>query len=194
MKKELIKEVPFGKGIARITVTMFTEEKYMDGFGLGGKEVLTTSIVEIIANGRVVSKGYFAKTYEYNELTDTFYERGNLDKTKKYTTVGDRAITVGDEAGKLINATIEELKRELAAEFEIETADQKQEKEEIEEAKAIVKLAEKEGLENLMSDAELKVWRKQYNDLHNEGGEGYIPTKVSKESYERALTILNGRA
>lgn len=30
-----------------------------------------------------------------------------------------------------------------------------------------------------------------HNDINNEGGEGYIPTRITKERYEMARAILN---
>lgn len=42
----------------------------------------------------------------------------------------------------------------------------------------------------LMTDAKYKVWRKQYNDLYNEGGEGYIPDLITVEQLKRAKKIL----
>lgn len=71
-----------------------------------------------------------------------------------------------------------------------------QETKELEEAKAVIARAEKEGIANLMTKAELeaeqKVSRKNYNDLYNEGGEGYIPpfSRVSRERYEWALLVF----
>lgn len=42
----------------------------------------------------------------------------------------------------------------------------------------------------LMTDAEYKVWRRNYNNLHNEGGEGFIPELVTVELLEEAKKIL----
>lgn len=189
--KSLVKEVPFGKATAKVTVTMFTEKKYWDGIDMGEENVITTSKVEIIAKGKVVESGYFAKVLEYDNLTDTLYHKANLDVTKKYTRVGDQTITEGEEAGIAINSAIKEMKAELSKVFGIETQEEKQQKEEIAEAQAIVAQVEKEGIDTLMSKAEIKAWRKRYNDIYNEGGEGYIPVKVSKEAYQEALLVLN---
>jgi hypothetical protein len=38
-----------------------------------------------------------------------------------------------------------------------------------------------------MTNQELKSWKVRYNDLHNEGGEGYIPTRITKEQYQKAV-------
>jgi hypothetical protein len=42
----------------------------------------------------------------------------------------------------------------------------------------------------LMTNEQAKVWARRYNDLHNEGGEGYISEVITKEDYEWAKSIL----
>lgn len=189
MMKSLVKEVPFGKGVARVEVSMFD---YPDD-----KEVVTSSKVQVILNGKVIGTGYFAKVLEFDFTTDTYYARHNMDTSKKYTKVGDNALTLGEESGLLINSAIEEMKAELAKEFNVETQAEKKEndeKEEVAEAQAVITQAEAQGIQSLMSDAEIKSWKRSYNDLHNEGGEGYIPSRVSREQYETALKTLSKEA
>lgn len=52
----------------------------------------------------------------------------------------------------------------------------------------VINRAEKQGA--LPTDAEYKKWRKQYNDMMNEGGAGYIPEKITKERYANAVNHL----
>lgn len=57
------------------------------------------------------------------------------------------------------------------------------------------------SLENIIENAEAQAtvptrkerteWERKYNDLHNEGREGYIPYVVCKEEYEAAKNKLN---
>jgi hypothetical protein len=42
----------------------------------------------------------------------------------------------------------------------------------------------------LMTDAEYKTWRRNYNNLHNEGGDGYIPERITVEQLEEAKKVL----
>jgi len=71
-----------------------------------------------------------------------------------------------------------------------ETAKSEAEKaERIAEAQRIVDEAAK-STEPLMTNEEYKAWRKQYNDIHNEGGEGYIPERITVEQLEYAKKIL----
>jgi len=186
--KSLNKEVKFGKAIARVTVTMFAENVYLDG-QVTSEKVITTNKVEITVDGKVLETGY-AKVLEYNILTDTLYIKRGLDIQKKYTSVGN-AITHGEKPGLEIKNAIEEMEKELAAEFEVKTEKEVAKEEAIVEAQSIVEQAKKEGIENLKSATEIKNWRKKYNVVNNEGGEGYVPIKVSEEQYSRAIKILS---
>lgn len=58
---------------------------------------------------------------------------------------------------------------------------------EIVRAEHIIEIASKH---EPMTAAELKKWRREYNNVHNEGGEGYVPERVSIEETARARAIL----
>jgi len=189
--KSLNKEVKFGKAIACVTVTAFTENVYLDG-QVTNEKITVTDKVEIVAGGNVVEKGN-VKVLEYNNLTAEIYEKNNLNTSKKYTKVGDKAITNGEETGTEIKNAIEEMKKELAAEFEVKTEKEINEEEVIKEAQEVVELAKQEGIENLKSATEIKNWRKKYIAINNEGGEGYVPLKISKEQYQQATKVLQKR-
>lgn len=120
MMKNLVRELPFGKAIARLTVTMFTEIGK-----LLTERVITNKEVEIVVDGKVVEKGFFADVLEYNDITDTFFDKAGLDPNKKYTRVGNKAITEGDETGIAIKETLKEMEEELAKEFNTETKEKK---------------------------------------------------------------------
>lgn len=59
--------------------------------------------------------------------------------------------------------------------------------EEIARAERVIEIASKH---EPMTAAELKKWRREYNNVHNEGGEGYVPERVSIEETDRARAIL----
>ena len=166
MRKEMMKEVNFGKATARIKVTAVVEDKIADGQKYG-EEVVAKSKVEIVApNGTVVTSATKAQ---------------NIGER---TIVGD-AGTDGSEVAKEINNTISEMKEEI-----LEQENEGDEIEHVEVAKKIVEEAEEQGIENLMSESELKEWKKGYNDFVNEGSEGYVPNKITKEQYKRALRVV----
>jgi hypothetical protein len=64
--------------------------------------------------------------------------------------------------------------------------------EKIARAKEVVEEAEKEmsGGKKLMTEAEIKDWNRNYNNILNEGGSGFIPSHTSSESYENAKKTL----
>lgn len=192
--KTLTKEVAFGKAVARITVTMKEVQRRTEGFeGIDlGTEVKEKVKIEIVApNGKVVTEDNVAVATGYNAVFADRFTSGGFDTKGKITMVG-QATTAGGETANEINATIKEMKEELAVEFGIKTKEQIEQEEKVEVAKEVVRLAEKEGIENLMTNSEHAKWRKKYNDLHNEGGQGYIPTRISKEKYEHAVKTLKG--
>lgn len=188
VKKTLVREIEFGKAVAVVEVTAFTEKKRLDGIVVG-EEVIMTSNVKVTKDGKEIGRASFADVSDYNSNPKWFDKMG-LSVNQKISRVGEKAITLGEEAGRNINAAIEEMKAELAAEFNTKTEKEVEMEEKIKEAKVIVELAEKEGIENLMSTKEIAKWRDSYNIIHNEGGEGYIPTRISSERYKEALSLL----
>lgn len=184
------KEVPFGRAVAKITVTMLEEKKYLDGIATGNVEVITTQTIQIILNGKKIEEDTHAKVLEFNQLTDKIYRTNKLDVTKNYSKVGNKAMTLGEEAANAINLAIEEMIAELTK--EIVTVTEKEQQDAIDNAKAVIEAAENEGIEKLMTDKQLVVWKKSYNNVVNEGYEGFIPIRISKEQYQKALQVLGG--
>jgi len=193
--KELVKEIPFGsKGaIAQIKVRGWMEGVSLDGDVVRQKLSTSSNVTVISAVGKTLGENSHAQTVVWTAQDHSVHDAAHLDPSKEYSRV-DRTLVEGAESAKAVNETIEALRQELSAEFGQETDEQKAEKQavenEIKEATAIVAQAEKQGVDTLITTAEVKAWRKRYNDLHNEGGEGYIPSKVSREQYEWALSVL----
>ena len=44
----------------------------------------------------------------------------------------------------------------------------------------------------ILSAADEKQWRIRYNNINNEGGEGYMPRRATLEDIARAKEILGG--
>jgi hypothetical protein len=65
---------------------------------------------------------------------------------------------------------------------------------EIAAAEEVVRAGDDEmrGGKKLMTAAEIKAWHRGYNNIHNEGGSGYVPDRTSIESYNHAKSILGG--
>lgn len=81
---------------------------------------------------------------------------------------------------------------EAGKNVEVEATEQKEQEnkraEEILEAKRILDKASKQP--KIMTNAEYAEWRRRYNNAMNEGGEGYIPKRVTKEQIEWAKKVL----
>jgi len=176
MKNELVREIKISeKSIARVIIKSYTQKRYMDGIEMGEDVVIAKPVIEIVKEGKVILKSDYITTINH--------------KGQECTRIGD-SLLPDVEIYNNIKTAINEMEEEMKEVTEVETEEVK---EEIEEAKAVVAQVEKEGIENLMTAEEIKVWRKRYNDLHNEGGVGYIPPKISKEKYNKALEVLNGK-
>jgi len=195
MRKELFREIAFGKSIARITVEASYINQVADGIEYG-KEFYIKSEVAIIKDGEVIenSRG-LAEIMDYAGYKN-FFERNGLAKDMVLSKVG-KCQALGKEAAEAINEAIKEMREEIAIAFNEQTDAEKsaikkaaEQAEKIEYYEGVIASAEKEGVENLLTRAELEIWRKEYNDGMNEGGEGYIPTRISKEQYEEALSVI----
>ena len=105
-------------------------------------------------------------------------------------------IGMSDEQAKKVEAflkgVIESGKDEEVTAYENAEAE-KDKQEEIEQAKRIVEAAKttrKNADGTLMTREQARAWQKRYNDINNEGGDGYIPSVVTQEQYDRAKRIL----
>lgn len=141
---------------------------------------------------------YIDGTYKFKTTSLSLVDGNNSDFAKRVKAAGgvaflENLVLTEKNYQKVLNALNEANQEVVNEEYENLVAEevQKENEEIINEAKKIVKLAQKEGIENLLTEADLIIWRENYNNLHNEGVEGYIPYRVSKEAYTRAKTILN---
>lgn len=188
---ELVKEVQFGKAAARVTVKGAFANKTFSQFIEGG-EVIITQKIEIVHNGQVVDEGDYAYSLEYDVIDDRTYEKNNLDTNKTYTQIKGKKNVMfceGKEVAEEINTLIKEMKKEVALTLKGEVK-KVEEFDVVANAKNIVEEAKKQGVKNLKTEQEIKEWKKNYNNVVNEGGEGYVPQLISKERYENALKVI----
>lgn len=91
-----------------------------------------------------------------------------------------------------LNEVIESGKDEEVTAYENAEAE-KENLKKIEQAKKVVEAAKttrKNEDGTLMTREQARAWQKRYNDINNEGGDGYIPSVVTQEQYDRAKRIL----
>jgi len=122
----------------------------------------------------------------YTEGTPTMIVKDGQDMLK----IGVLYLTA--ERMAAMNTIIAETKiagTELEAAAKVAEEKAKEEVKEIESAKATI--AEAESQKDIPTESEYRAWRRNWNNIHNEGGEGFIPTRITSEQYEYAKSILN---
>jgi hypothetical protein len=74
-----------------------------------------------------------------------------------------------------------------------ENEKEQEEAAEMAEAQSIIEEAEttpRNADGTLMTQAQAKNWKTRYNNLHNEGGDGYVPTVITVEAVRQAESVL----
>ena len=183
---------------AKITVSKNVNEvvAYADGYNVAlGSEIVETIEIAIYIDGKYHSKSNelpsvidmtkipakFAKAFAgaYARVTDTV----NCDKAI-YTEI----INAVEEAINEIKA-IETTEAEKAVEAIENEEEAKEVAAEIEWAEKVMK--EAAGRTEILNRANETEWIRSYNNLHNEGGYGYTPQRVTTEDVTRAKQILS---
>ena len=183
---------------AKITVSKNVNEvvAYADGYNVNlGSEIVETIEIAIYIDGKYHSKSNelpsvidmtkipakFAKAFAgaYARVTDTV----NCDKA-----IYAEIINAVEEAINEIKA-IETTEAEKAVEAIEKEEEAKAIEEEIEWAEKVME--EAAGRIEILASENEKAWRKSYNDLLNEGGEGYVPERVTAADVARAKQILS---
>lgn len=165
------------KTTVEIEYTKTVREIVLDADGVkietGKNEIVETMIITASVNGQIVARstsGYM--------MADSRFPAGCIQIGR---------MVCNPEASKAIIALIDECKAEETAEVaEVKAAEKA---EEVAEAQEIVAAAEKQT--TIPTAAQYREFRRRYNEIHNEGAEGYIPTMITKEQYEAAKAIIN---
>ncbi len=162
------------KVIMEMTAQQITREIVLDGQPTETFETVNheSIMMELYINGQRV------------DYTNMWININGQIKIGKYT------LGTPEIANAIIAAyeELEDIKKEEMASWEkVLTSEEKQE---IKKAEKIMKEVEKIGEENLKSYKEEKTWRRNYNNINNEGGEGFVPQRATKESYEWAKEIM----
>ena len=124
---ELVKEVKFGKAVARITVSGTFQNETFHQFVKGG-EVFISEKIEIVHNGKIVGEGNYAYSMEYNEIYDRTYEKHNLDTRKTYTQIKGKKSALfceGKETAEEINALIKSMEEEIETHYKVKLSSKK---------------------------------------------------------------------
>lgn len=164
---ELRFEISYTKEVVEV-------ERNLDGYIVTANEVSEEQEIKLYVNGQLTAEG--------NYLYIDNNENGI------YIRMGNKAITLTEEQAADLNKIFEEVKEEGKSE-EVKAIENEEIEKEIEEAKAIVEKAEQQR--DIPSYQEARLREKSYNNLHNEGGDGYVPHIIDKDEYNWALKVLS---
>lgn len=164
---ELRFEISYTKEVVEV-------ERNLDGYIVTANEVSEEQEIKLYVNGQLTAEG--------NYLYIDNNENGI------YIRMGNKAITLTEEQAADLNKIFEEVKEEGKSE-EAKAIENEEIEKEIEEAKAIVEKAEQQR--DIPSYQEARLREKSYNNLHNEGGDGYVPHIIDKDEYNWALKVLS---
>lgn len=184
-----------------ITKEVVKNISYSDGWNVDlGDKIYSSQEISVYINGKL------NETSHQNPIvieTSSFYTeefKANARKNKGYAKITN-TIIVNEERYNEIMAAIESAKAEVEAAFnqenqEIVKAEKEKEEaakkerteQEIEWASKIIE--EATNRKAVLTRAEERQWRIGYNNINNEGGEGYIPNRATLEDLEEAKYIL----
>ncbi len=166
---------------ARCAITMRPATADLDGDILSlGEEPFTDANLELWVDGKKMDGCWninFWKTIDHQ------------DGLKK---IWGLPVCVTLEQAVIVDAflkdVIESGKSKEVIEYETKKAEAKKQERKAEAQKVIDTAAKYK--KPLMTNAEYDAWAKRYNDINNEGGEGYIPALITVEQLEHAKRII----
>lgn len=167
-----------GKATIKIKMDYSYNVSDMDGHLKTTKEIVKLVELELWSNGNLVQK----TTEGFVYLTDGKTRFGS--------------IYITEATGLEIVKTLEEMHSELSANFneitpkeEMENLKETTRDLEIKEAKKIMEEV-KIRKTTILSVSDEKKWKINYNNINNEGGEGYMPQRATLEDVEMAKKIF----
>ena len=153
----------------------------------GKKEVIPTCRIWVTVDGKFVDKCENVHFWKMIDAQIKGYKR--IWGIEKVLLTPEKA----QEIEAFLNEVIAEGKTPEAVAIE-EQEKAKDRTEQIEIAREIIEEAmttRKNRDGSLMTIAQAKEWKLNYNNVQNEGGEGFVPNIITKEAYDRALRIVN---
>lgn len=153
----------------------------------GKKEVVPTCRLWVTVDGKFVDR---CENVNFWELIDA--------QVKGYKRIwGIEKVLMTPEKAKEVEAFLNEVIAEgkTPEAVAIEEKEEESEKaEQLEIAREIIeeaKTTRKNRDGSLMTIAQAKEWKQNYNNVQNEGEEGFVPNIITQEAYDRALRIVN---
>lgn len=151
--------------------------------------------IDLNLNGKILEDGdriFYANNSKWKNLANVPEE---VETVLIFHGKEPVKIQLRKEKSDLLAATIAEATAEEAPEEykkKVEAKAEKEKQNEIKKCEKIIeeceKVIEKSG--KLMTEKEAKEWLKNYNNVINEGGEGYLPRIYTLEEFENAKKKL----
>lgn len=187
--------------VIELTKKVEKDISYSDGWNIDlGNKINEFKEITVNINGK-----YHDDTRQNPVVVEGFLFRpeyiAKIKASGGYARLTDKVI-INEEKYNLVMAAINEATVELEEEFAAENTEvvaKIEEAKKVEEEKKVatnkewankvmVEYAARET--EILSEIDEEIWRKNYNNLNNEGGEGYIPSRATLEDIERAKSIL----
>jgi hypothetical protein len=179
---------------AAYEATLFHDVHEHDGFVFDdGFKVIPEASIQLWVDGKLKDDGRMAFNWF---RTNSIVERSTAKGYEQYWHVPGLPAFMIEEQAKKVEAfllkviedgTPEDVKAHKAAE------QAKKVEKEINEARKVLAAAEKTARNEdgtLMTEAQAKAWKRRYNNLHNEGGEGFVPNVITTEDVAYAESVL----
>lgn len=168
---------------AKINSEIRESEIDMDGFVFKGDlKLYESSDYTIKKDDKVVARGDLKNTVNWPR--ETTYQG--------YTGIVFGQVLISKESFEKIKTAYEESLTEEHSKSDvkayIEKHDAEKKEHELNRAKSIIAAAEKQV--QIPTRAELKEIQEKWNNIYNEGCEGYVPQMITKEEYDSALKTL----
>lgn len=152
-------------------------------------DICNTGKREIVKNGNLTA---YLDGKKFDSCRDTNFWSIVDTRTPGFKRIwGIKQIAFNEERAKEIKAFLEQVISEGAdPEAEQIRAAEKatRDAERLASAEATVKKAESQ--KDIPGKEEARRRMKRYNDIHNDGGEGYVPYIISREEYDEALKMI----
>lgn len=153
-----------------------------------GTEIRKKSNIQFWMDGKLIESDELGEWRIYESRQKGVYRMRSLNSC-------GFLVETAKELEAFLNSVIEEGRTEEAKEYH-RAEEQKEKENELRQAREIIRLSEKSPKNKdgkLMTREQAKAWKRQYNNIHNEGGSGYVPDVVTKEDVEHAENIINNQ-
>lgn len=194
--KESVKRVEWvAQSGAKIEAVITAEKGYQDIKSQDWGDVIGRELVEYLNIKFYVNGSLFDETMYAPSVIGAGYSEKYREQARQmgvYATLTSK-VSLSEEGYNLIAAAIAEAKAEVETEETIAAEVEKEEKKATEELAWAKKVIEEASKREVLSAEDEKKWRIGYNNLHNEGGSGYVPVRATREDVEAANEVIRRR-